>query len=223
MNPQKAQIKIGILQNLGADLEDQKEALEREITGIDAGVGLLKRMPEKFDSIKEKYQQDLDEGEISQTEAQAAIKAIDLCLGSVTSMKTSAEVGRVARAGALDQAIKTVEHVKKQLDKEIDDLAKLKELLDSDDLTPEQKLALAGGRPPLAVVPGGPAADISRRREAARAEKEAKAEDTEPETPDEPENAEPDTTEPAPVPEVEKDPQDDMPPALFGGSGGLNG
>lgn len=167
MNPLKAQVKIGTINELGNKFEDVKESASKTISQQE-GYGIaLTDFEGSVQSILEKIDAERDEGQYDLETANLLKKTIMRVQNAVQNLKVRQQKHLLLAQGQVLGIDLIIKHTKKALDVE---MAKVKDPSESTETT-------AHARPD---TPSSALADIEQRRaeaKAAKAAAEAKAAD----------------------------------------------
>ncbi len=177
MNIEKSKLKILIHNNLGADFEDQKESVERDLHNFAGQVAAFRQAEKMIAGLFEHYRKDLHEGTLEQEAFDHIDRAIKRSIGVCTNLGDKAHAMQLMKQGEANRLNTIIENLQKSITVERTKLEQVLEALDDDNLSDEEKREVVDGRP-LQVVTGGAsdaAEDINERRAEARQRKESAA------------------------------------------------
>lgn len=165
MNPEKAAIKVAVIHDLGADMDDMLEQSRRMIQQLEGGAAWMGKAHVAVTQISQRVDAERDAGKMPEDVAAVVKKYLGMALQSITDLGTKAAASKLGQEGIASGIERCVKHAKKKMDTE---------QLKLESAVLKAKKAAESGEEPRPR--GSDAADDLKRRKAeAKAAKEAAA------------------------------------------------
>lgn len=161
-NPQKAQVKIETITELGNNLDDLREGAHQETFRLEGYSRAVKDIEEGILSVAKALNLEVKAGEVDDTMSKAIKRYLTRCMGSVDNLKVRNQKAYLVQQGKVQGLQTAVQQAKKMVDAEAQKIPSVEVGAPIDQMDV--------GRPTMSA-----AEDIQQRREETRKAKEAKA------------------------------------------------
>ena len=172
MNPEKAQLKIAIINDLGADMEDLMESSQRRAYALEGAGEWMGKVHQGLVALSARVDDDRENGRCTQDQATYAKKFLAMAMTSATDLTKQAVTAKLGQEGVAEGIKRCVEIAKKKQDRErlkleaeILRLQKLKEEMEANGEDSDSP-------PPRRPRSNAKAKDLADRKAKAKAEKE---------------------------------------------------
>jgi hypothetical protein len=182
MDIKKAELTLAILNNLGADFEDRKEAAQKRIYELEGAHKALREAASKIDLLIDGYRKAWKDGNdefpdgMEDEQYKAIERAIRRSSAVCQSLFDVATTNKFRALGALDELLRGVENIKKKYDDQQSRLKDVLSALEDPNTSDEDKASLLNNRPSDAVLngTGSAALDLEQRKIEAKTAKLAR-------------------------------------------------